>query len=297
MTANNPFERAEFIPEFTDFSAFRGHNIGLTGARGVLGHLLQARLVRHDIQTAAYPGDINDGDALAAWFANHRFDHFFHFAALVPVAAVEGDPLLAFQTNVIGTFNVCRQLLRTQPGCWFFHCSSSHVYKPTTQPTPIAEDAPKDPPTFYGATKRTAEQVVEILLGKLQAPYCIGRVFSFTHAHQRAPYLVPSLRQSIAALQDGDTLQVDNPSSVRDIQDADQVIDAILRLAQSAAVGTVNIGTGVGQSVGDIALAVARSLGKSIRVAGIDRDTPGSLIADTSRLRFLLAATNVQSGG
>jgi UDP-glucose 4-epimerase/GDP-4-dehydro-6-deoxy-D-mannose reductase len=296
VKAINPIEGASFVPEYTDYAALRGRAVGLTGARGVLGRILKERLDRHGMATAAYPGDINDGDALATWFREHKFRYFFHFAALVPVAAVEGDPLRAFQTNVIGTFNVCKCLLETQPGCWLFHCSSSHVYQPTTTTTPIREDGPKDPPTFYGATKLAAERVVETLMGKLRAPYCIGRVFSFTHAHQSPPYLVPSLRRNIAALRDGEPLEIDNPSAVRDIQDADQVIDAILHLARQAATGTVNIGTGIGRSVSDIALWVAQGLGKKIQVTGIDRAAPGSLIADVTRLRALLSAVHEPHG-
>jgi nucleoside-diphosphate-sugar epimerase len=285
----NPIARAGGVPAFTDYAALRDHAVGLTGARGVLGRILKDRLDRHGIATAAYPGDINDSEALAGWFADHRFRYFFHFAALVPVAAVEGNPLLAFQTNVIGTFNVCKRVLEMSSACWLFHCSSSHVYQPTATPTPIKEDAPKDPPTFYGATKLAAERMVETLMGKLKAPYCIGRVFSFTHAQQSPPYLVPSLRQKIAALRDGAVLEIDNPTAVRDIQDAEQVIDTILHLANRAATGTVNIGTGIGRSVSAIALAVAEELGKKIQVSGIDRAPPGALIADITRLLTLLA--------
>ena len=49
---------------------------------------------------------------------------------------------------------------------------------------------------------------------------------------RRPPYLVPNLMQKISALRDGDVLEIDNPSSIRDIQDAEQVIDAILHLAR-----------------------------------------------------------------
>lgn len=294
VNANRSGLRVGFIPEYTDYEALRGHAVGLTGARGVLGGLLKKRLDRYGIETAAYAGDINDPADLGAWFAGRSFRYFFHFAALVPVAAVEADPLLAYQTNVVGTFNVCRQLLQTQVGSWLFHCSSSHVYRPTAAAAGIGEGAVKDPPTFYGATKLAAERVVETLMGKLKAAYCIGRVFSYTHALQSPPYLVPSLRQKIASLGDGDVLEIDNPGAVRDIQDAEQVIDCILHLTRQATVGTVNIGTGRGQSVREIALAVAQELGKKVRVSGVDRAEPGSLVADVSRLR---AALNDSSGG
>lgn len=284
------FERPAFIPDPGDLRALRGGAIGLTGGHGVLGSILRERLVQLGIRVEGYAGDVNDAGSLASWFASHDFSHIFHFAALVPVNRVEENPLLAYQTNVIGTFNVCRQLVETQQDCWLFHCSSSHVYQPTAAPQPIVEGATTIPPTFYGETKLAAERLVAVLLGKLQRPHCIGRVFSFTHPRQSAPYLVPSLRERITPLRAGDTLEIQNPSSVRDIQDAEHVIDAILNLAQRRASGTVNIGTGAGRSVRDIALLVARALGKQISVTGVDRDAPGSLIADTTRLRSLLTA-------
>ena len=291
--AIKPIERAAVIPGFTDYDALRDHTVGLTGSRGILGGILKERLDRSGVATAAYLGDVNDSDALAGWFAEHRCRYFFHFAALVPVTTVESAPVLAFQTNVIGTFNVCKHLLATQKNCWLFQCSSSHVYEPAVDSRPIAEDAPTKPPTFYGATKLEAERVVETLMRKLRAPYCIGRVFSFTHERQAPPYLVPNLIQKISALRDGDTLEIDNPSSIRDIQDAEQVIDAVLHLARNAALGTVNVGTGVGRSVGEIAYEVAKALGKKIKVTGVDKGPPGALVADTHRLRALLSASSM----
>lgn len=289
MSPSSPLPRPDFITEFRDFAAFQTRAVGVTGARGVLGGILSERLRQQGVGLAAYEGDVNDAAALTAWFASHRFGHFFHFAALVPVTQVEADPLLAYQTNVIGTFNVCRQLVLTQRDCWLFHCSSSHVYRPTSAPVPIAEDALKAPQSFYGETKLAAESLVSSLLGRLQVPHCIGRVFSFTHPRQASSYLVPGLQQRIGALQAGDTLELVNPSAVRDIQDAEAVVDAILHLAHRAAVGAVNIGTGTGRSVREIAAALALAAGKALRIEGIDREAPGSLIADTTRLRTLLA--------
>jgi len=289
LGAASLFDRPGFVPEPGDFGAWRGATLGLTGARGVLGGLLRERLERHAIRHEAYAGDVNDAASLAAWFAGRKFSHFFHFAALVPVGQVESDPLRAYETNAIGTFQVCRQLALTQPDCWLFHCSSSHVYQPTGNPDPISEEGAVLPATFYGETKLAAERVVTVLCGKLQRPYCIGRVFSFTHSRQGASYLVPNLRERIAALPDGATLEIQNPASIRDIQDAEYVIDAILALAERRAAGIINIGTGVGLTVREIALRVAQSLGRQISVSGVDRGKPTALIADTTRLRGLLA--------
>jgi UDP-glucose 4-epimerase len=284
-----PFARPAFLPPLDDLGPLRGRPIAMTGHRGVLGSLLAERLAAGGAEVAAYAGDVNDAAELAGWLGGLRCSHFFHFAALVPVDIVEADPLQAYQTNVIGTFNACKALLRSSPEAWFFLCSSSHVYQATAGALPLREDAATVPGTYYGVTKLAAERVVSELLGKLGKPWCIGRVFSYSHARQRPPYLVPSLRERILATPEGGTLAVQNPSSVRDIQDASHVIEAILWLACRGATGLVNIGSGQGWSVRDLALAVARQCGRHIAVTGEDRDAPGALVADTTRLRALLA--------
>jgi len=285
-----PFSRAAFIPPFVDFAALRGQSIALTGQRGVLGGILLEQLSQHGIAVAAFAGNVNDEAAVLQWFGAHRFTHCFHFAAVVPVALVERDPLLAYQTNVFGTFNICKGMAATQPACWLFHSSSSHVYQPTDTAIGLAEDSPTVPRTFYGATKLAAEQTVNTVLTRLQLPYCIGRIFSFSHPRQQGDYLVPALQRNIQSLPAGAPLQISNPSSVRDIQDAEDVVDCILQLARARATGTVNIGTGTGLSVREIAAAVARALGRTdLTIAGVDRDAPGSLIADTRSLKRFMA--------
>ncbi len=274
--------------KFTDFSSFHGASIGMTGHRGVLGRLLHERLQANGIVVTTFDDDVNDSAALQRWWDAKNFRYFFHLAAVVATVRVDADPLRAYETNAIGAFNVCKQAVLNSPDCWLFHASSSHVYKSTPTATPVTEDAALEPQTFYGVTKLAAERLIEPLLQRMSADYCIGRIFSFSHASQQAPYLVPSLRQRIATLNDGDTLSVMNPSAVRDIQDAESIIDCILHLAARRARGIVNIGTGVGTSVHDIAVQLARELNKRIRIEGVDRDTPGALIADTTRLRRLL---------
>ena len=290
MSTRPLFSRPEFVPEFSDYEVFRRSTFGVTGHRGILGGILHRRLVQANVHVDAYEGDVNDDISLVQWFEARRFSHFLHFAAIVPVARVEGDPLLAYQTNAIGSFNVCKNILVMQKECWLFHASTSHVYTPRVDNISITEDAATEPKTFYGVTKLAAERVIQPLLTRLQAPFCIGRIFSFSHESQHEPYLVPSLRSKIEKLGDGSRLDVNNPSSVRDIQDAETVVDCILHLAYRRTLGTLNIGTGNGQSVRGIAMEVARVANRNIVVHGTDKDLPSALIADTRRLRSALSA-------
>lgn len=294
--SSDPFARPDFLPPLPDLGDLRGRVIAITGHRGVLGSLLAERLAAGGAEVAAYPGDVNDAPALTAWLGEQRCGHCFHFAALVPVAIVEADPLQAYQTNVIGTFNACKALLRSSPEAWFFQCSTSHVYRATPGGEPLSEQAATGPGTYYGVTKLAAERVVAELLGKLGRAWCVGRLFSYTHARQRPPYLVPSLRERILATPEGGTLAVQNPSSVRDIQDASHVIEAVLWLARLRASGIVNVGSGRGWTVRELALAVARQCGRRIEVTGDDHDPPAALVADTTRLRHWLQGAGEATG-
>jgi nucleoside-diphosphate-sugar epimerase len=287
-----PFERPEFIPEFANYGIFRDRPLGLTGHRGLLGSLICRRLRAHGIEPHCFPGDINDAAALQRWFSERRLGYFLHLAAVVPVDRVDQDPLLAFHTNVIGAYNVCRGLLLAQRDCWFFQASTSHVYNPTVGRARLAEGAVTRPQSFYGTTKLAAEQILEPLLKIHAAPFCIGRIFSYWHPAQAGPYLVPALMRRISALPSGSTIEIRNAGAVRDIQSAETIVDCILHLALAGASGTVNIGTGIGRTVAEIAVALANAIGKRLAVHAADETSPNALVADISRLECLLRSAS-----
>lgn len=281
--------RPEFLPPLDGLGALAGAEVAVTGQRGVLGTLVCAALAAGGARVQGYAGDVDDSQQLARWLAGLEARYVFHFAARVPVAAVDADPLAAYQTNAIGTWNLCRALVLRGRPAWLFHCSTSHVYAPSDGGA-LPESAPTGPATWYGTTKLAAERIVTDVLTPSGIPWCIGRVFSYTHASQRPPYLVPSLRERIAALPAGGALELRNASAVRDLMDGAHVAEAIVLLARAGATGIVNIGSGAPLRVRDIALAVAREAGRELRVLGDDRDPGGALVADTHRLRQLLGA-------
>lgn len=286
------FPAPAFIPAFTDYAPLAGLQVGITGHRGVLGGILHARLRQNGIAVDAYPGDITDAGALASWFAARRLDLFLHFAALVPVTEVERDPLRAFEVNAVGAFRACEQLIRHHPQAWAFLASTSHVYRarPAAGAAPLAEGDAEDPASLYGRTKLAGEHLCRQLLEAHRRQHCIGRIFSFSHPSQREPYLVPTLLRRIESLAPGERLVVHNAASVRDILDAETVIDAVLHLVARRAAGTVNIGSGSGLGIGEIARRMADRLGRRIDIEPAPGGVADALIADVSRLRGILSA-------
>lgn len=286
------FDQPSFLPMFEDYRALRGKCIGITGHQGVLGKILYDRFLHHGVSIEPYVQDITDTVALAAWFREKHFDYFFHFAAVVPTRQVADNPLVAYETNVLGGFNICKNIIRMERDCWLFLSSSSHVYKPNPVPGEqcLRVGSLEQPDSFYGISKLVCEQVSRPVLEYADVSYCIGRIFSFSGTRQTEPYLVPTLIRKIKELPEDGVLDIVNPHSVRDISDAESVIDSILYLAKSRSKGIVNIGSGVGMRIEDIAHHIARKLHKTIRTSAVGEQAPNSLVADVSALKEIVSA-------
>lgn len=291
MGRHQLFKQPSFIPVFKDYGYFLGKYIGITGQSGLLGGILSERLAGHKVHVEAYPGDITDITSLEAWFRKHDFNYFFHFAAIVPVSQVMHNPLNAYDVNVVGSYNICKQIIETQPNCWLFLASSSHVYKGSTISGELAltVGSSEEPDTFYGVSKLAAERISSPILDRYEVDYCIGRIFSFSSAIQKEPYLVPTLRRKIEEIPDNGVLEIINPDSVRDIMDADTVIDCVLHLAQKRFKGILNIGSGKGMSIKDIGFHIMKVLGKKIQIRGVDKTQPNFLVANVQVLKQILS--------
>jgi nucleoside-diphosphate-sugar epimerase len=293
MTARDAwFESPPFLTAVDSLGALAKAKIAITGHRGVLGGLLHQRLAAAGVRPATFAGDITDRAAVETFVRDAAPELVFHFAAVVPVTTVDADPARAWAVNALGPYHLAAAVLAHAPRAWLFLASSSHVYaaRPKGDRTPISEDAPLAPAGFYGTSKLAGERVTLPLLERLGTRAAVARIFSFTHASQKPPYLVPSLRESIAALADGAELPLRSPGAVRDLLDAEAVIDAALHLARARFSGVVNVGSGVGRTVEEIAQLVAARLGKRIVVRPVPGTPEDGLVADVSVLRRVIGS-------
>ena len=292
MTRRQLFEQPPFIPILDHLEALSGRSIGLTGHRGVLGGILHRRLESARLPVTVYQGDVRDPQAVQSWIAEARPDLVFHLAAVVPLARVAADPLSAYTVNAVGAFNVAAALVRHVPSAWFFLASSSHVYapQPLAHGHPIVETTPTFPATVYGITKLAAEQLVTPLLELYGVPWCVGRIFSYSHTTQRPPFLVPSILQQLRSDTGDIALDLSSPRTTRDFLDADTVVDALLALAVLGHCGVVNIGSGRGTSIEELAHHLSRLHHTQVRIRDRHDATPDYLVADVAALQAALIA-------
>lgn len=259
--------------------------VGITGARGTLGRILQAQLGAAGVRFDCFAGDVCRPEELRAWLLSGGFDAIVHFAALVPTQSVQANPARAFQVNVGGTANLLAELGALEKKPWFFYASSSHVYQP--QSAPISETAPVAPTNPYGLSKRLGEQVVEASATAAGVPYCIGRIFSFYHPTQTGSFLYPSLQRRFATEDLARPFRLFGAEDVRDLSLADDLVAHVRALMGKQATGLVNIGSGRGTKISDFTQSLAP---RRLQIVNASEGAPTSLVADTARLRQLLGS-------
>ncbi len=138
----------------------------------------------------------------------------------------------------------------------------------------------------YAASKIAAEEVChEHAAGG--APVLVARPFTVLGEGQRADMAVA--RWAHEARSTGAITVLGSPQRTRDFTDVRAVAQALVALMTSGATGTVNIGTGRGRSLADLAEAVSAAVGVSpdLRVVSADRAEVAHTLADTNRLRSL----------
>jgi UDP-glucuronate 4-epimerase len=113
-----------------------------------------------DVEIPLVRGDITDRAALERVLDEHEITHVVHLAALL-IPQIKADPPHGTAVNVIGTVNVF-DAAKTR-GLRVAWASSAAVYSNQDDcGTPVPNDAPGHPLTFYGVHKQACEGLARI---------------------------------------------------------------------------------------------------------------------------------------
>jgi len=161
--------------------------------------------------------------------------------------------------------------------------------------TPMKEDDPLDPETFYAASKAAGTFLAKAWAIQHDKPIITVRPFSITGVGEQEHHLIPTLIRSCLK---GEKMPF-VPSPVHDFIDVEDVIDGILLLIEHADKykGKVfNIGSGTQYSNQKVREIVEEITGEEANIEVVDEvlrdyDTAHKWVADTSKLRFLYRPT------
>src|SRR5690349_6017035 len=268
----------------------------VTGAGGFIGSHLTERLVELGAKTRAFVrysstgswgwldqsplkndievvlGDIRDQDTVIHAVAG--VDVVFHLAALIAIPYSYQAPLSYVRTNVEGTLNVLQAAQRAESEV-VVHTSTSEVYG-TARTVPIDENHPLQGQSPYSASKIGADKIAESFHRSFGLPVVTVRPFNAFGPRQSARAIVPTIATQALA---GSRVRLGNLTPVRDLCFVtDTVRGFVLAATTPAALGQViNLCTGVGVSMGDLAAKILKVVGVRAEVqVDSERVRPGA---------------------
>ena len=273
--------------------------IVVTGAAGFIGQHLVRYLVRHTparivgldnlrrgrwdgIRDCApadrlelIEGDVRDDDLLKR--ALTGADTVFHLAAQSNVIGAALDTDYSFQTNVVGAYNVLRAAREAGARRVVF-TSSREVYgEPAVLPVP--EDAPLVAKNFYGASKIAGEAYCRVF-DSPETRVCVVRLANVYGPGDR-DRVIPIFFERIAQ---GLPLVLYGGDQVIDFAPIGLVVEALWRTAEVLPPAPVNIGSGQGTALKDLAQ----------RMLALTGSTAGMVIAPARQIEVRRFTASVE---
>src|SRR5215204_3341200 len=266
---------------------FSGQPVLVTGAGGFIGGHLVARLAAEGARVRALVrynsrnergtldwlqpevtadvdvvlGDLRDVESVER--AAHSVEVIFHLGAQIAIPYSFVNPRDFFETNVLGTLNVAQAALAENVER-VVHTSTSEVYG-TAQFVPITEAHPLEAQSPYSASKIGADKLMDSFHRSFELPVTVVRPFNTYGPFQSARAVIPTIVTQALA---GDVLRLGALDPRRDLTYVQDTVAGFVAAARSdAAVGrTLQLGTGVSVSIGEIVERVGALLGRELTV-------------------------------
>jgi len=187
-------------------------------------------------------GDLADTDSLTKIFDNYSFDGVFHLGAFAHPPSSFITPLLASQTNILGTAHICDQIIEKMPECVLMNCSTPEVYGICPGDRKITEDFPMRPNNPYGVSKAGADMYMIERTQTTPLKGFLTRAFSHTGPRRGQNFSISSDAIQIARIlrnEQDPIIKIGNMKAKRIVADVRDVVDVYYQLMMAYLDGDV----------------------------------------------------------
>ncbi len=280
----------------------------ITGGAGFLGSALANRLAGEG-HTVLVLDDLTAGDARQLdpavlltrgdvrdvpklWSLLQQVDCVYHLAARVRVPESIYYPRDYNEVNVGGTVAVMEAMRDTGVRRVVFASSAALYGEQAGQP--IKESQVPSPNSPYGVSKIAAEYYVSTLGALYEIETVSLRIFNaYGPGQDLPPSYPPVIPQLLRQAQTGGSLVIfGDGTQTRDFVYVQDVVDALLLAATVAGANraVINVGSGIGVSINELAELVGRATGRSVGLLHNQAHSGGvcRLVADVSLAEALL---------
>ncbi|HEX9951952.1 MAG TPA: SDR family NAD(P)-dependent oxidoreductase [Rubricoccaceae bacterium] len=251
----------------------------------------QLRFLPEDVRASVeiVRGDIRDPSFVAD--AMRGCETVYHLAALIAIPYSYVAPHSYVETNIGGTLNVLEAARRFET-TRVVHTSTSETYG-TAVTVPMDEGHPLQGQSPYSATKIGADKLAESYYRSFGLPVVTVRPFNTFGPRQSARAVIPTIFTQALG---GGPIRLGSLDPVRDLTFVLDTVSGFMAAGGAADVEgeTINLGTGVGVSIGDVVHAIGEVLGRTLEVEldaqriRPDKSEVFRLISDNSKARRLL---------
>lgn len=217
----------------------------VTGGSGMLGSYVASQAVSNGWETIvtysshvpnlpsceAVSLNITDPAAVSETIERLRPDAIIHTAAMAKPNDCEERKLDAFQTNVLGTYNLARGA--DEVSAHFVQVSTDLVF--SGEKSPLSTDEPLSPPNYYGLTKAAAEAAVEVM----SSSHAIIRT-SVIYGPRKFSYLDSFSDKVVESLRSGREMKA-YADQTRPAVPAWNLADVLLEVAERRLSGTFHV--------------------------------------------------------
>lgn len=244
-----------------------------------------------DPRVQVYECDLSDAEKLASLAKRslRDVDHIVHLAARVSNEASSSmQTIHDVEAELLGIVHLLDEVKPLHSICY---ASSIMVYGSIKGPV-VNEDDPTQPDNTYGVLKLAVEKALQVFANESGCPVSILRLSSVygysSHGDRAIPKFIQAVMHNTSPIIKG------TGSVQRDYLYIDDAIDAILVALEAKACGVFNIGSGLGTTVLDLALAAIKVSGRhnitpQFTQASDSAASESSLVCDISKANRELA--------